>query len=378
MMTNRIYLSAPDIGPLEEAYLIRALRSGWVAPVGPEIDAFERAMAQRIGTAHAVALSSGTAALHLALLALGTRPGQVVIVPTLTFAATANAVTYTGAEPIFVDCEPSTGNIDVALVADLLHQLRATGREVAAVIPVDMFGTCADYAALLPLCASAEVPVLEDAAESLGSTALGRAAGSFGRVGALSFNGNKIITTSGGGMLVSDDAALIAHCRYLATQARQPVPHYEHTDIGYNYRLSNLLASLGQAQLSRLDNMLARRRQVREGYAKLFAAVPGVQLLGNGDPGANCWLTTIIVDPTEAGWRADELGVHLAGQDIETRPVWKPMHLQPVFAGARAVRTGAAERLFANGLTLPSGSSLTEAQIERIQHAITAFLAVGR
>ena len=377
-MITQIHLSHPDVGALEESYVLKAIRSGWVAPAGPELDAFEREVARRVGTRHAVAVSSGTAALHLALLALGTGPGQVVVVPTLTFAATANAVTYTGAEPVFVDCEPATGNVDVGLLADLLRRLRAAGERVAAVLPVDMFGACVDYAALLPVCAAADVPVIEDAAEALGATYRGRPAGSFGRVGALSFNGNKIITTSGGGMLVSDDATLIDQCRYLATQARQPVPHYEHTEVGYNYRLSNLLAALGRAQLCRLDGMLARRRYLRERYAKLFAAVPGVRLLGDGDPGANCWLTIIVVDPTRAGWHAAELATHLAEHHIESRPVWKPMHLQPVFSTARAALTGAAARLFDQGLTLPSGSALSETQIERIFNAITEFLEARR
>ncbi len=374
-MTGRIFLSAPDVGPLEESYLLGALRSGWVAPVGPEISAFEREIAERAGVGHAVAVSSGTAALHLALLALGAGPGRAVIVPTMTFVATANAVVYTGAEPIFIDCDPSTGNLDVRLLAELLRQLRADGQPVSAVIPVDMFGTCADYAALEPLCAASGVPVLADAAEALGSTYRGRPAGSFGRAAAFSFNGNKIITTSGGGMLVSDDAALIARCRHLATQARQPVAHYEHADTGYNYRLSNLLAAVGRAQLRRLDDLLGRRRQWRERYAKLFASVPGVRLLGYGDPGANCWLTSIVVDPTEAGWHAAELGDHLASRDIETRPIWKPMHLQPVFASARALVTGAARELFERGLTLPSGSALNKSQVNRVLSAIEEFLS---
>jgi dTDP-4-amino-4,6-dideoxygalactose transaminase len=374
MTGDRVYLSAPDVGPVEESYLLDALRSGWVAPLGPHVDAFEREIAARVGTAHAVALSSGTAALHLALHALGAGPDRVVVVPTLTFVATANAVMYTGAEPVFVDCDPATGNIDVGLLAQALRQLRATGRRVAAVVPVDMFGACADYSALLPVCAEAAVPVLEDAAEALGATHRGRAAGSFGRAGVLSFNGNKIITTSGGGMLVCDDARLAARCRYLSTQARQPRPHYEHTEVGYNYRLSNLLAAVGRGQLSRLDGMLARRRALRERYAKLFAAVPGVRLLGDGDAGANCWLTTILVEPQRAGWRAAELAAHLAAWRIETRPVWKPMHLQPVFAGMRAVLSGAAARLFDTGLTLPSGSGLDEEQLGRVFGAIGQFL----
>ncbi|MFC6023004.1 DegT/DnrJ/EryC1/StrS family aminotransferase [Plantactinospora solaniradicis] len=377
-MTAQILLSPPDVGALEESYVLRAIRSGWIAPAGPDLAAFEQEVAERAGTRYAVALSSGTAALHLALLALGAGPGQVVVVPTLTFVATANAVAYTGAEPVFVDCDPATGNLDVGLLADLLRRLTAAGERVAAVIPVDMFGACVDYDTLLPLCAAAGVPVVEDAAEALGATYRGRPAGSFGRLAALSFNGNKIITTSGGGMLVSDDAALIERCRYLSTQARQPVPHYEHTDVGYNYRLSNVLAALGRAQLCRLDEMMARRRDLRERYAKLFAATPGVRLLGDGDPGANCWLTVVVVDPARAGWRADELAAHLAERQIETRPVWKPMHLQPVFGAARAALTGAAARLFDQGLTLPSGSALTEPQIGRVLDATAEFLEARR
>ncbi|MET8350257.1 MULTISPECIES: aminotransferase class I/II-fold pyridoxal phosphate-dependent enzyme [unclassified Micromonospora] len=373
-MTDPVLLSPPDVGPLEESYVLDALRSGWVAPAGPHLEAFEREVAERVGCAHALALASGTAGLHLALLALDVRPGDVVVVPTLTFVATANAVVYTGAEPVFVDCEPATGNLDPALLDELLRNLRARGRRIAAVMPVDMFGACADYSRILPLCAEAEVPVVEDAAEAFGATRHGRAAGSFGRAGVLSFNGNKIITTSGGGMLLSDDADLIARSRYLSTQARQPASHYEHIEVGYNYRLSNVLAALGRAQLRRLDEVVARRRRLRERYAKLFAAVPGVRLLADDDVGANCWLTTIAVDPAAAGWRAADLAAHLGAYDIETRPVWKPMHLQPVFAGARALLTGAAQRLFENGLTLPSGTAMTESQVVRVLNSIEQFL----
>ncbi|GAB3803349.1 hypothetical protein GCM10027605_25060 [Micromonospora zhanjiangensis] len=284
-MPVRIHLSSPDVGELEESYLIRALRSGWAAPAGPDLDAFERELADRVGTRHAVAVSSGTAALHLALLAVGAGPGTRVVVPTLTFVATANAVVYTGAEPIFVDCEPETGNLDPELLAELLRRLRADGEQVAAVLPVDMFGVCANYDALLPLCAAVGVPVVEDAAEALGAARHGRPAGSFGRAGVFSFNGNKIITTSGGGMIVSDDEALVARCRHLAAQARQPVAHYEHTEVGYNYRLSNLLAALGRAQLHRLDELLGRRRQLRERYAKLFATTPGCGCSARVTPG---------------------------------------------------------------------------------------------
>lgn len=370
-----IYLSPPDVGPLEESYLVAALRSGWVAPIGPDLDAFEREVAARVGSRGAVAVSSGTAALHLALLGLGVEPGDLVVVPTLTFVATANAVRYTGARPVFVDCDPRTGNVDVALVAELLHRLRSRGNRVGAVVPVDMFGSCVDYTALLPVCADAGVPVVEDAAEALGATHAERPAGSFGQIGAFSFNGNKIMTTSGGGMVVSDDAALLARARHLATQAREPTPHYEHRETGYNYRLSNLLAALGRAQLVRLDGMIARRRQLRDRYAKLFAPVPGVELIGAEDTGSNCWLTVIRVEPERSGWPAADLAAHLAGRDIETRPVWKPMHRQPTYAEAESLLTGAADGLFADGLTLPSGSALTERQVASVLGAIDEFLA---
>jgi dTDP-4-amino-4,6-dideoxygalactose transaminase len=373
-MSGRVYLSAPDIGPLEEQYVLDAIRSGWVAPLGPGVDAFEREIAERVGVAHAVAVNSGTAAIHLALLGLGVGPGDLVAVPTLTFAATANAVVYTGAEPVFVDCDLATGNVDVELLADLLLRLRDEGQRVGAVLTVDLFGRCADYASILPLCADHDVPVIEDAAEALGATYRGRPAGSFGQASVLSFNGNKIMTTSGGGILLSSDAQLAAHARYLAGQARQPVEHYEHTDIGYNYRLSNVLAALGRAQLLRLDEMIERRRRLRERYAKLLAGVDDVRILGDDDDGANCWLTSIIVDAADAGWHVRELAAYLAARNIETRPVWKPMHLQPVFAGARSVLTGAAARLFETGLTLPSGSALDESQLDRVFEAISQFM----
>lgn len=373
-MSGRIYLSPPDVGPLEESYLLQALRSGWVAPLGPEVEAFEREIAERVGTGHALAVNSGTSALHLALLSLGAGPGTVVVAPTMTFVATANAAVYAGAEPVFVDCDEATGNLDVAALDEMLRRLGRAGEKVAAVLVADMFGSCAAYDDILPVCAAAGVPVVEDAAQALGATYHGRPAASFGRLGALSFNGNKIITTSGGGMLVSDDAALLARCRHLATQAREPVPHYEHADVGYNYRLSNLLAALGRAQLHRLDGMMRRRRLIREQYAKLFSTVPGVRLLADGDQESNCWLTSIVVDPDRSGWTVGELAAHLGAQDIETRPMWKPMHRQPVFAGCRAVVTGVADTLFAQGLTLPSGSVLDDRRIARVVGAIGEFL----
>jgi dTDP-4-amino-4,6-dideoxygalactose transaminase len=368
-------MSSPDVGEAEEQAVVAAMRSGWIAPLGPDVDAFERELAERVGVAHAVALSSGTAALHLALLTLGVKPGDVVLTSSMTFAATANAIVYTGAEPYFIDADPATGNIDAALLREALVELRDAGEKVSAIVPVDLLGKAIDYTAILAIADEFDVPVVADAAESLGATHAGRAAGSFGRASIVSFNGNKIMTTSGGGMLLTDDAEFAQHVRYLATQARQPVVHYEHTDIGYNYRMSNLLAALGRAQLARLDAMIARRREMRDLYKQLFADVDGVEVFGaEGDEADNVWLTSILVDPSVTGWQPSELAAALAADDIESRPLWKPMHAQPVFEGARSKTNGASEALFTRGLTLPSGSALTELQRERVVTAIRGFL----
>jgi dTDP-4-amino-4,6-dideoxygalactose transaminase len=378
-MSARILMSSPDVGELEERYLVDAFRSGWIAPLGPDVDAFEREVASRVGVAHAAALSSGTAALHLGLLTLGVQAGDVVITSTLTFAATANAIAYTGAEPYFVDCELATGNMDPELLERAILELRAGGRHVAAIVPVDLFGKTADYTRIEAIAAEHGVPVLADAAESLGAVHRGRAAGSFGAASAVSFNGNKIMTTSGGGMLLTDDAELAARVRYLATQARQPAVHYEHTEIGYNYRLSNLLAALGRAQLLRLDSMMARRREIRDTYRALFAGVPGVTIFGGDDDGEdNCWLASVVVDPVTAGWRAADLSAALDEANIESRPLWKPMHLQRVFAASPTMLNGNAERIFTTGLTLPSGSALSDADVERVMTAIASFVGHGR
>ncbi|HEX2893677.1 MAG TPA: aminotransferase class I/II-fold pyridoxal phosphate-dependent enzyme [Marmoricola sp.] len=375
-MTFKVLLSPPDVGELEQEYILRAMQSGWVAPAGPDLEAFETEVAARVGRSHAVALASGTAALHLALLSWGVGPGDVVPVSTLTFAATVNAIRYVGATPYFIDSDPQTGNMDPALLEQALVDITARGGKVPVVIPVDIFGKVADYEAIAKVVAPYDgIRILSDAAEAMGSTRDGRAAGSFGDAAVLSFNGNKIMTTSGGGMLVTDDAGLAAHARKLSTQAREPVAHYEHTEVGYNYRLSNILAALGRAQLSRLDAMIERRRALRQRYRDLFAEATGVEVLGGDDADAedNCWLTVITVDPQVAGWRAADLGAHLAGVGVETRPVWKPMHLQPVNAGLPGSLNGSAERLFAQGLTLPSGSGLTDGQFAEIAGAITGW-----
>lgn len=378
-MTDRIFLSSPDVTQAEEDALVRAFRSNWIAPLGPEVDALESELAEYTGRAHAVALSSGTAALHLGLLNLGVGPGDLVPTSSLTFAATANAIAYTGAEPVFVDADES-GNMNPALLEQALTTLRGEGHEIKAVVPVDLLGKTADHAAIGRIAADHGAVVLSDAAESLGATRDGKQSAAYGAAAAVSFNGNKIMTTSGGGALLTDDEEMAARTRYLATQARQPVVHYEHTDIGYNYRLSNILAALGRAQLNRLEEMIERRRALRIRYRELFAAVPGVEMFGEpsgadgGPTRDNFWLSSVLVDPDAAGFTAEDLRAHLAGQDIEARPLWKPMHLQPVFAGRRAFTDGTGERLFTTGLSLPSGSVLDESSISRVVESITSFL----
>ncbi len=370
MSESRILLSPPDVGEIEQEYVMRAMRSGWVAPAGPDLDAFEAEVAARVGVDHAVGLASGTGALHLALVSWGVGPGDVVPVSTFTFAATVNAIRYVGAEPFFVDCD-ETGNMSPVLLQDAVDQLRTRGRSVPAIVPVDMLGKCVDYATIGEIAVGAGARLLCDAAESFGATYRGKPAGSFGDASVISFNGNKIMTTSGGGMLLTNDAALAQHVRKLSTQAREPLPHYEHTEIGYNYRLSNILAAMGRAQLVRLDDMLKRRREWRERYRALLADQPGVSILGGADDaGDNCWLTAIVVDPDTSAWTAADLGAALDRANVETRPVWKPMHLQPVSEGLRGTLDGTSERLFAHGLTLPAGSVLTDSEFERIEHAI--------
>ena len=374
---SRIHLSPPDVRGDERERLLAALDSGWVAPVGPDLDAFEAELAARCGVAHGVGLASGTAALHLALLLTGVQPGDDVLVPTLTFAASAFAVTYVGARPCFVDCEAGSWNLSVELLAAELADRRARDDLPAAVVTVDLYGQCADYDAILPLCAELGVPVIEDAAEALGATWRGEPAGSFGAYGVLSFNGNKIVTTSGGGALVTDDAAGAARARHLATQAREPVVHYEHAEVGFNYRLSNLLAALGRAQLATLDDRIARRRELRAAYEQAVAGTEGVALQPlDGRGTTNAWLTCITLDPA-AGVAPEQVRLHLEGDDIESRPLWKPMHQQPVFASHPARLDGTADRLFATGLCLPSGSSMTDAELERVLAALRSAFGIA-
>ena len=382
-MTSRILLSSPDVTEAEEAALVRAIRSGWVAPLGPEVDAFEAELAARCGREHAVALSSGTAGLHLGLLTLGVQPGDVVVTSTMTFAATVNPIVYAGAEPVLVDCD-ETGNLDPDLLDEALTSCTAAGKPASLVLPVDLLGKVADHARIGETARAHGIPVLADAAESLGATRDGRPSAAYGEAAVLSFNGNKVMTTSGGGALLTDDGGLAERVRYLATQARQPVVHYEHTDVGYNYRLSNLLAAVGRAQLARLDEMIERRRAHRRGYLDLFDAVEGVTVFGEssgldgGPTRDNCWLSSVLVDPEVAGFTRDDLMQALAEHGIEARPLWKPMHAQPVFANARSFVNGTSDRLFAQGLSLPSGSVLGEEEMGRVHDVIRDFTRAHR
>lgn len=369
-------MSAPDVGVLEEEYISNAFQSGWIAPLGPDVDKFESEVARRVGRSHAVALSSGTAALHLGLLAYDARPGTVCLTSTMTFAATANAISYTGAEPVFIDCEPSTGNMDPVLLERAIESLTSSGDVISAIVPVDLLGKAVNYTSISEIAADHGIPVIADAAESMGATHAGRPAGAWGEAAIFSFNGNKIMTTSGGGMLLTDDELVAYRVRHLATQARQPAVHYEHAEIGYNYRLSNLLAALGRAQLVRLDEMIQRRRDIRRMYKELFAEVEGVEVFGaSNDSQDNCWLTSIVVNPDLAGFEASDLMLAFTERNIESRPLWKPMHLQPVFADARSYLNGSAEQIFREGITLPSGSGLNGEEVDAICELITDFVA---
>lgn len=374
-MAPRVFLSPPHLDGDEAAYVADALASGWVAPVGPYLSRFEEAVAHLCGVQHAVAVASGTAALHLALLAHGVGHGDEVVVPTLTFAASANAVVHAGATPVLVDSDPATWQVDPGLVASLLAQRAAAGRPVRAVMSVDLYGRCADADALREVCDRYGALLVEDAAEALGAAYRGRPAGSLGDVAAMSFNGNKIVTTSGGGMLLTDDEKVAHRARHLATQAREPVLHYEHRDVGYNYRLSNVLAALGLAQVERLDAKVARRREHLAAYTSALSDLPGLGFAPEPAYGdGNAWLTVVTVDPLVS--RASHLDVIAAldAAGLEARPAWKPLHRQPVFADLEVVGGTVAEQVFATGLCLPSGSSLTDGERDEVVDVVRRVL----
>lgn len=375
-MSQRIYLSSPHMGALERCYVEDAFSSNWIAPLGPHVDAFQEEFARCVGAPYALAVSSGTAALHLALQLVGVGPGDEVLVSTLTFSASVNPIRYLGASPVFIDSERASWNMDPALLSEELELRALSGKLPRAVVVVHLYGQSADLDPILAACKRYDVPVVEDAAEALGSTYKGRTPGTLGRAGIFSFNGNKIITTSGGGMLVSEDEALIQHALKLATQARDPAPHYQHSELGYNYRLSNVLAAIGRGQLRVLNDRVAARRRNYWFYERALAGVPGIELMPEAPWGRHTrWLTTLTIDPARFGADREAVRIALERENIEARPVWKPMHLQPVFAPFKRRGGRVAEELFQNGLCLPSGSNLTPDDLARV---VDVVLAVPR
>jgi dTDP-4-amino-4,6-dideoxygalactose transaminase len=367
MSPSRIYLSPPHMSEHEAPLVAGVFASNWVAPAGPSLDAFEREFADKVGAKHATAVVSGTAALHLALQVAGVGPGDEVACSTLTFVASANPIRYLGATPVFIDSDESTWNLDPALLADFFRRRSALGRLPKALVLVHLYGQPADLDAIGALCEEHGVLLVEDAAESLGASYRGRSPGTFGRCGIFSFNGNKIITTSGGGMLVSEDARLVEEARYLATQARDRVNYYQHSQIGYNYRLSNVLAAIGRGQLRVLDERVEARRRIFARYRELLADLPGLSFMPEAPFGRSSrWLTCVSIDPVRFGADREAVRIALEAEKIEARAVWKPLHLQPIFVGCERVGGAVAEKLFDRGLCLPSGSALNDSDLERV------------
>jgi dTDP-4-amino-4,6-dideoxygalactose transaminase len=367
---TRIFLSPPHTTAADRQALLDAFDSNWLAPIGPALNGFEDDFVALTGAEAAVGLSSGTAGLHLALLVLGVQRGDKVAVSTFTFAATLNAIMYVGAEPILIDSEPSTWNMCPDLLDAACTEATGDGKPIKAVIPVDLYGQCCDYTRLSPIFRKHDLLVVEDAAEALGAHHQATQAGRFGHLGVFSFNGNKIITTSGGGMVVGD-SDLVEKIRYLSTQARQPVPHYEHIDVGYNYRLSNLLAALGRTQLATLEDRIRRRTEIYNQYKSELGDIPGVSFQPIPASGrSNYWLTCMRLDPTLVTTSPESIRLALEALDIESRPLWKPMHEQPIAKGATSHLNGLASQLFRQGLCLPSGSDLTDGEQDHVVHTI--------
>ena len=381
---DRLFLSPPHLGRHELNYVHKAIEDNWVAPAGPNLAGFEADICQATGVAHCVALSSGTAAIHLGLILLGVGPGDEVLCPSFTFVATANPIMYLGATPVFVDSEADTWNICPQRLREAIVDRLAKGRKPRALVLVHLYGMPARLPDILAIAAEFEIPILEDAAEALGSRFGGQPLGSFGTVGVFSFNGNKILTTSGGGVLVTNDAGLAQKARFLATQAKDDAPYYQHSEVGYNYRLSNILAGIGRGQMELLDERVKRRREIFTWYREHLAGRPGLTVaLAAEVPGSqsNRWLTTILLNPVEAEdglpptlITPESLRLHLETRNIESRPLWKPLHLQPLFATTPMYGGAVCENLFARGLCLPSGTAMTEADLRRVAEAIDEAL----
>ena len=385
MKPERIFLSPPHMSGYEQRYIREAFESNYIAPLGPQVNAFEKEFAEKIGTTHAVALSSGTAAMHLALCELDVGVGDEVFISTLTFIGSVSPVTFLGATPVFIDADYKTWNMDPDLLAKEINRCAECGRLPKAVVPTDLYGQCADYDRILEICAPYEIPVIVDAAEALGATYKGRSAGAGAKAAVFSFNGNKIITTSGGGMLTSEEADFIDKARFLSQQARDDAPHYEHSQIGFNYRMSNILAAIGRGQLRVLDERVRQKRQIFAKYKAALQDIDGIEFMAEAPFGkSNCWLTVILISPEKFGTDREKVRLALEAENIEARPIWKPMHLQPVFqcqaqhsllkaqsdsikrVSARAMGGAVAEDLFKRGLCLPSGTAMTDEDIQRV------------
>lgn len=376
---QQILLSTPHMGSWEKDYVDDAFRTNWIAPLGPNVDAFESEIAEMVGAKYAAALNSGTAAIHLALCLLGLKRGDIVFCSTLTFAASANPIIYQGAEPVFIDSEPTSWNMSPVALEKAFADAKYRGRMPKAVIVVNLYGQSADMDTLGVICAQYGVPIVEDAAESLGARYKGRASGTFGTMGIYSFNGNKIITTSGGGMLVSDNRELIERARFLATQARDPAPYYQHSVVGFNYRMSNILAGVGRGQLKVLDERVRARRAVFETYQKELADLERIEWMPEPEWSYSThWLSACIIRLDNTGIDNLELIKMLSADMIEARPLWKPMHLQPVFENCRYFSHGedsVSDRLFAQGVCLPSGSNMSEESLRRVINSLRRCLS---
>ena len=369
-MDKRIYLSPPHLSGLEKNFLIEALDSNWIAPLGPQVDSFEEEMAQYLDVKAAVALSSGTAALHLALRISGVNSGDIVLCPSLTFSSSANVILYEKAIPVFIDADPKTWNINCVSLERAIIDCKERGKLPKLLITVDLYGQSADYDNIMEICNENDIAVIEDAAEALGSEYKGAKCGTFGKAGIFSFNGNKIVTTSGGGMLVSNDEEFIDQARFLSTQAREPEIHYEHRELGYNYRMSNLLAAVGRGQLAFLDEKVKSKQEIFSRYKSALGDIEGVEFMPIASYGiSNCWLTTLLINDDVAGFDRNSIITALEKEDIESRPIWKPMHLQPLykeFDYYKSEEGDISKSLFNNGICLPSGTSLSIDDQERI------------
>ncbi len=375
-MKSKIWLSSPHMGGKEFEYVKEAFDTNWIAPLGPHVDGFEQDLAIQLGEGvHVGALSAGTAALHLALIILGVKAGDEVICQSITFSASANPIAYQGAIPVFVDSEKDTWNMDPELLREAIRDRFSKGKKPKAIILVHLYGMPAKMDKILSVAHEFQIPVIEDAAEALGASYKGQALGTFGDIGILSFNGNKIITTSGGGAIVSKNEEWIKTARFLATQARDAAPHYQHSNIGYNYRMSNVCAAIGRGQMTVLQERVAQRRKNNAYYREVFQDLDGIRFLAEPTPDyySNFWLTTILA---EGKVNREDIRLHLEKDNIESRPLWKPMHLQPVFANAPAYKNGVSEDLFDKGLCLPSGSNLTDEDLHRVTQKVKELFSV--